>query len=95
MHKKIAVMRQYQLEVLRRAFREDTVDGRNYLLRQRTQSYICFDAGDEYLHAGDYRSALRSLLQAILLWPFNYRYYRYLIHAIARTPVVAQSSITK
>lgn len=89
MHKKIALMRRYQLQVIQQAFAEDPVDRCNLFMRQRTRAYISFDSGNEYLDAREYGRAMLFLSQAIAFWPFNYRYYLYLIRAIARKPITA------
>ena len=90
-HNKVATMYEYQMRVIRRAFEEDPVDGRNLLLRRRSQADIHFDAGDEYLHLGEYRCAFRHLLHSFLLWPLDRRGPVYLARALARKPVTRRS----
>jgi glycosyltransferase involved in cell wall biosynthesis len=85
--KKIATMHRNQLRVIQRAFQEDPIERGNHRMRRLSLARIHFDAGDEYLHAGDYGDAIRHLLHSVALCPLNTNYYVYLLRAIMRRPV--------
>jgi glycosyltransferase involved in cell wall biosynthesis len=85
LHKQVRVMHEHQIEVVRRAFEQDPIDGGNYLLKRRSFAYIHSDAGDEYLAAGHYGLALRHLLRTVLLWPFDSRYHARLARALVKS----------
>jgi hypothetical protein len=78
------------MEVIRRAFTHDAIDGANHLLQRRVLAYIHADAGGEYLTAGRTRLALRHLLQTLVFWPFDYRYYILLARALMKPGRVRQ-----
>lgn len=90
--KKVAAMHQSQLQVIRRAYADDPFDGRNALLRRRSTAYVHFDAGDEYLQAGEFGRARHFLLRAVANWPFELRYAVFLLRALLRKPVVETAS---
>jgi hypothetical protein len=89
---KIRMMHDCQMEVVRRAFRDDPVDGGNFLLRRRSLAHVHFDTGEEYLQAQAYGPALAHLLQAIRLWPLERRHYIFLARVLLRRPVIVPVS---
>jgi glycosyltransferase involved in cell wall biosynthesis len=90
LHQQVHVMHEHQMEVIRRAFTHDAIDGANHLLQRRVLAYIHADAGGEYLTAGRTRLALRHLLQTLVFWPFDYRYYILLARALMKPGRVRQ-----
>jgi glycosyltransferase involved in cell wall biosynthesis len=87
MTRRLKTMHDYQMRVIRSAFRDDPVDGSNYLLRHRIMAHFHYDTGEEYLQAHEFGPAVRHLLQSVLMWPFDRRYHTYLARALARKPV--------
>jgi glycosyltransferase involved in cell wall biosynthesis len=83
MRTRIERMHEYQMKVIQRAFQDDPVQGDRLLLR-RTIAFFHSDTGQEYYWADQYPLALRHFVQAIALWPFEWRRYAFLIRSLIR-----------
>jgi glycosyltransferase involved in cell wall biosynthesis len=52
-----------------------------FVAERKTVAYATFDLGDIALRQGEYREAQKSILRAILLWPFVLKFYPYMLAA--------------
>ena len=81
---KIAAMYDSEIQVVQRAFREDPVYRRHFLLRRRTLSFLASETGKEYYWTGQHGLAASHLLRSIALWPFGRTPYAYLVRTLIR-----------